>query len=155
MWSPYKKPAPAASAQEAPVSRIAAAIIHQAIRENAASIQIVPSETGMRVDYLKEGVWRETMRMPKQLEPEITAHLKEMAGLPVGYRMALQGLILIRSTSGIPMAAQMIDAAYEVPIPTAVPQPGEQDYDVHLFITPTRQGEKITLKIEAVGSLTG
>lgn len=132
MWSPIKKAPPASEeAQEAPIPMIVSGIIHQAIRENATSIQLVPTEEGMRVEYLKEGVWHQTMLMPKNLELVNTTHLKVMAGLPTEYRMAMQGLIVTRYSSA------MI--------------PGERDYDLHLFITPTRQGEKITLNIEAVG----
>ena len=150
MWSSIKKkPAPAdGEVQEAPISRIVSAIIHQAIRDHADSIQLVPIAAGMRVEYLKEGIWRETLIIPKHHELAITTHLKEMAGLPTEYRMAMQGLILVRSASGL-TAAHVIDAEGAVPIPAIAPQPGEQDFDIHLIVTPTRQGEKITLNIEA------
>lgn len=154
MWSSsWKKKAPPAGgeAQEAPVSRIAEAIIKQAIREKAGSIRLLPSEEGLRVEYLKGGVWAETMSIPKHLEAPLTEHLKEIAGLPLGYRMALQGLIPMRY-------GMTVDAEFaEPPVSafTAAPQPGERDYDVHLLITPTRQGEKISMQIEAADSPHG
>lgn len=125
---PKKAPSACSEAQEAPVARIAEAIIKQAIRQKADSIQLLPHAAGMQVEYLLGGVWTETMALPKHIEQTLVTHLKEIAGLPTQYRMAMQGLI---------------------PIPTTSPHPGEQDYDVHLFFTPTRQGEKITMQIEA------
>ena len=139
MWpvSPKKKPSPAGGeTEQAPVERIAQAILHQAIRENAAAVQLdaYDSETisGLRVQYLVEGVWRETMMIPKQIEPALIAHFKALAGLPTQYRMALQGLILLHRG--------------EQP---GISDPLDRDYDIAIEIVPTRQGEKITLRIEA------
>ena len=142
MWSPVprkKTPALNGEAQEAPIARIAAAIIHQAIREKADSIRLLPNEAAMRVEYLLRDVWTETMSLPKHIESALVAHLKEMACLPTPYRMAMQGLILIRHAAGLSPGAQAVDL----------------DYDVHLFITPTRQGEKIVMQIEAADGAHG
>ena len=133
---PKKKTAPASGeAGDAPVERIAQAIIQQAIRENAAAIQLDSYESnalcGLRVQYLFENVWRETMMIPRQIEPLLIAHFKEMAGLPTQYRMALQGLILLNRGEGRWLS-----------------NPIDRDYDLPMEIVPTRLGEKITLRIE-------
>jgi len=94
------------------------------MRKPAAS-KFAPDEAGLRAEYFKGGAWADTMLIPKPLAVPLTEHFK-MAGLPVGYRMALQGLILLPQEGGA------------------------QDYDIHLSITPTRQGEKIVMKIEAM-----
>ena len=138
MWpaSPKKKPLPGDAAEQAPVERIAQAIIHQAIREHAAAIQLDSYESealsGLRVQYLIENVWRETMMIPRQIEPLLIAHFKELAGLPTQYRMALQGLILLHRGES-----------------RWVSDPLDRDYDISIEIVPTRQGEKIALRIEA------
>ena len=148
MWAPsWKKPVPPASGEalEAPVPRIAVAIINQAIRVNAAEIRLVPHEAGGRVEYLRAGAWAETMHIPKHLTGPLTEHFKEVAGLPLGYRMALQGLLLVRYGTAIDTDSVRLPTS----VLSAPPQSGERDYDVHLFITPTRQGEKIVMRIEA------
>jgi len=153
MWSPsWKKPVPPAvgEVQEAPIPRIAEAIIKQAIRESAAEIRLVPHEAGQRVEYLKDGSWVETMSIPNHLAGPLTEHFEEMAGLPLGYRMALQGLIPMRHGAAVDVVAESPASAF-----TAPPRPGERDYDVHLFITPTRQGEKIVMRIEAADGPAG
>lgn len=111
--------------EPAPIPHLVQAIIQQGVRENAVAIQLLPIQSGLRVEYLRDETWGATMTIPSDLEPAIVTHLKEMAGLPTQYRMALDGLILFRF--------------------------GAQDYDIAISVRPTRQGEKITLHITLSG----
>ena len=146
MWSPSWKKVPPAigEVQEAPVPRIAAAIINQAILEGASEIRFVPHKGGLRVEYLRDGSWAETMSIPERLTGPLTEHLKELAGLPLGYRMALQGLLPVRHGTAIGGDSVGLPAS----VLTAPPLPGERDHDVHLFMTPTRWGEQVVMRIE-------
>ena len=110
--------------QVAPNDRIAYVIIAQAFREDAEQITLTPDGQALLVHYLIADEWKETMRIPAEVAPGVVTAFKSLAGLPIWeHRMALQGLIVV--------------------------QYGSVDYDVHVFITPTRQGEKITLRIES------
>ncbi len=109
--------------ERTPTFRIAHGIIAQALREQANQIRLTPQGDSTDVDYLVNGEWRQTMHIPHQNVPGLLATFKEMAGLPDWeHRMVLQGLIAVRS-EGI-------------------------DYDVLVFVTPTRQGEMILMRIE-------
>ena len=153
MWSVVKKQAwvPSGEAQEAPVSRIAPVIIHEAIREEADSVRILPHADGLRIEYLLSGTWTETMFIPKHLASPLTEQYKRMAGLPLGYRAALKGLIFIRYDEHGPIP--IIEATYasDPTQPVSNPLlPGERDYEVRLFLTPSRWGERIAMQIEEV-----
>ncbi len=137
----------------APVPRIAAVIIYQALRVGAEGIRLLPGDTGLRVEYCKGGTWTITMQIPKHIVEPLSDHFKRMAGLPLGYRMVLEGFIPIRHAMQI---SQDWDPMYldhgplPTPVPATPPPPGVKDYDVRLSITPTRWGEKITMTLEAV-----
>ncbi len=107
-----------------PHHRIAEAVIAQALREGASEITMTPNETVSTVQYLITGQWRDTMSIPVDILPGLTSAFKMLAGLPVWeHRMALQGLIPVECAPG--------------------------SFDMQLFITPTRHGEKIAMRIEA------
>ena len=110
---------------DAPRHRIAQMIIAQALREGASEITLTPNEDALLVHYLIAGTWLLTMTIPLSVASGLVSAFKTLAGLPIWeHRMALQGLIPVHCALG--------------------------NYDVHIFITPTRHGEKITMQIEKV-----
>jgi hypothetical protein len=115
-------------------------------------VQLVPYEEDLRVEYLLGQTWTETMTIPAHLASSLIEQYKKMAGLPLGYRMAMKGLMFIRyneNGSVIPI----IEAAFtEYPTQTsrALLQPGERDYELHLLLTPARWGERTTIRIKEV-----
>ncbi len=116
--------------ERTPTFRIAHGIIAQALREQAAQIRLTPQGDKTDVDYLVNGEWQTTMHIPHQNVPGLFATFKELAGLPDWkHRMALQGLIAVRRDS--------------------------IDYDIIVFVTPTRQGEMILMRIDTPGADTG
>ena len=111
--------------ERTPTFRISHGIIAQALREQAAQIRLTPQGEKTDVDYLINGNWQTTMHIPHQNVPGLFATFKELAGLPDWeHRMALQGLIAVRS-EGV-------------------------DYDVLIFVVPTRQGETILMQIQTL-----
>lgn len=140
-------------AEEAPVDRIASVVIFEALRQGAEGIRLLPGDTGLRVEYRKSDIWTETMQIPTHLVEPLSDHYKRMAGLPLGYRMVLEGFIPIRHAMQVLQDWDPLDIEYgplPTPVPAKPPPPGVKDYDVRLCITPTRQGEKITMTFEAV-----
>ena len=105
--------------------RFAHDLITQAFHEGAEHISLTPDTKALEVQYLIAGEWRTVIRFPVKRAPGLGIAFKTLAGLPVWeHRMALEGLIVV--------------------------QYGAADYDVYVSITPTRYGEKIALRIEAV-----
>lgn len=115
--------------------RLVQAIIAEAFHEGADQVSLTPAmyaldENALEVQYLIAGEWRNTFYIPIRPGLEIALAFKTLAGLPLWeHRMVLEGLIVVRY--------------------------GAADYDVHLSITPTRHGEKITLLIETAEEFQG
>ncbi len=114
--------AAAAMAEEAPIIRVANAIIQQAIKESASDIHIEPDRRGMRIRYRVDGVLHETMMMPKYIQPPLISRFKIMAEMNIAERRIPQdGRIPIRYES--------------------------KDYDLRVSCLPSIFGEKIVCRI--------
>ena len=111
-------------------ARLAQHVIAQALHDGAEQVSLTPvmyapDRKALEVQYAIAGEWWNSFRIPIHIAPGLGIAFKALAGLPVWeHRMALEGLIVV--------------------------QYGAADYDFHLSITPTRYGEKIGLRIEAV-----
>ena len=109
-------------AEEAPIIRIAYAIIQQAIREKASDIHIEPAQRDVRIRYRIDGVLNETMRVPKHIQPPLISRFKIMAEMNIAERRVPQdGRIPIKVNN--------------------------KDYDLRVSCLPSKWGEKIVMRI--------
>lgn len=109
-------------AGEAPIIRIAHAIIQQAVREKASDIHVEPGGKGVRIRYRIDGVLNETMVIPKHIQNQLIARFKIMAELNIAERRVPQdGRIGIKHEG--------------------------KDYDLRVSCLPTYHGEKIVMRI--------
>jgi len=108
--------------EEAPIIRIAHAIMMQAIREKASDIHIEPGIKGVRIRYRIDGVLNETMNVPKHIQAALISRFKIMAELNIAERRVPQdGRIPVRHEG--------------------------KDYDMRVSCLPTMFGEKIVMRI--------
>jgi len=111
-----------AMAEEAPVVRVANALIQQAIKEDASDIHIEPQRRGVRIRYRVDGVLHETMTMPKYIQPPLISRFKIMADMNIAERR-------IPQDGRIPITYQ------------------GKDYDLRVSCLPNAHGEKIVCRI--------
>ncbi len=111
-----------AMADEAPVIRVANALIQQAIKEDASDIHIEPQRRGVRIRYRVDGVLHETMTMPKYIQPPLISRFKIMAEMNIAERRVPQD-------GRIPITYQ------------------GKDYDLRVSCLPNAHGEKIVCRI--------
>ena len=108
--------------EEAPIIRIAHAIVQQAIREKTSDIHIEPGQRGVRIRYRIDGVLNETMTVPKHIMNPLISRFKIMADLNIAERRVPQdGRIPIRHEG--------------------------KDYDLRVSSLPTMFGEKIVMRV--------
>jgi type IV pilus assembly protein PilB len=108
--------------EEAPIIRIAHAIIQQAIREKASDIHIEPGQRGVRIRYRIDGVLNETMTVPKHIMAPLISRFKIMADLNIAERRVPQdGRIPIRHEG--------------------------KDFDLRVSSLPTMFGEKVVMRV--------
>jgi len=111
-----------AMAEEAPVIRVANALIQQAIKEDASDIHIEPQRRGVRIRYRVDGVLHETMTMPKYIQAPLISRFKIMAEMNIAERRVPQD-------GRIPITYQ------------------GKDYDLRVSCLPNAHGEKIVCRI--------
>ena len=70
-------------AQDLPIVRIVDTLLEYAIFEGASDIHIEPTETDIVVRYRIDGILREVMHLPKNLQPGITARIKILSNLKI------------------------------------------------------------------------
>jgi type IV pilus assembly protein PilB len=109
-------------AEEAPVIRVANALIQQAIKEGSSDIHIEPDRRGLRVRYRVDGVLHETMMMPKYIQAPLLSRFKIMAEMNIAERR-------------IPQDGR-IPISYE-----------KKDFDLRVSCLPSLHGEKIVCRI--------
>ena len=108
--------------EEAPIIRIAHAIVQQAIREKTSDIHIEPGQRSVRIRYRIDGVLNETMTVPKHIQNPLISRFKIMADLNIAERRVPQdGRIPIRADG--------------------------KDYDLRVSVLPSKFGEKIVMRI--------
>lgn len=70
-------------AQDLPIIRIVDTLLEYSIFEGASDIHIEPTETDIMVRYRVDGILREVMHLPKNLQPGITARIKILSNLKI------------------------------------------------------------------------
>lgn len=113
-----------AMAEEAPIVRVANAVILQAINEGASDIHLEPDRRHVRVRYRVDGVLHETMQLPKYIQAPLISRFKIMAEMNIAERRIPQdGRIPIRDSNT------------------------NKDYDLRVSCLPNVFGEKIVCRI--------
>ncbi|HEY0866342.1 MAG TPA: ATPase, T2SS/T4P/T4SS family [Fimbriimonas sp.] len=109
-------------ADQAPIIRLANALIQQAIMDRASDIHVEPQQRSVRVRYRIDGVLMEAMTVPRNLMAPLISRLKIMAEMNIAERRIPQdGRIEIRSEG--------------------------KEYDLRVSSIPTPFGEKIVMRI--------
>ena len=109
-------------ADQAPIIRLANALIQQGIADRASDIHVEPQQRALRVRYRVDGVLMEAMTIPKNLQAPLVSRLKIMADMNIAERRVPQdGRIEVRHSA--------------------------KEYDMRVSSIPTPFGEKIVMRI--------
>lgn len=109
-------------ADQAPIIRLANALIQQAITDRASDIHVEPQQRSVRVRYRVDGVLAEAMTVPRNLMAALISRLKIMADMNIAERRIPQdGRIEVRHNS--------------------------KEFDLRVSSVPTPYGEKIVMRI--------
>lgn len=109
-------------ADQAPIIKLANALIQQAVNDRASDIHVEPQQRAVRVRYRIDGVLMEAMTVPKNLMAPLISRLKIMADMNIAERRIPQdGRIEIKANG--------------------------KEYDLRVSSIPTPHGEKIVMRI--------
>src|SRR5579862_400141 len=109
-------------AEQAPIIKLANALIQQAIADRASDIHVEPQQRSVRIRYRIDGVLIEAMTVPRNLMAPLISRLKIMADMNIAERRIPQ------------------DGRIEV-------RHGGKEYDLRVSSIPTPFGEKIVMRI--------
>ncbi len=109
-------------AEQAPIIKLANAIIQQAINDRASDIHVEPAQRAVRIRYRIDGVLTEAMTIPRNLMAPLISRLKIMADMNIAERRIPQdGRIEVRNAG--------------------------KEFDLRVSSIPTPFGEKIVMRI--------
>ena len=109
-------------AEQAPIIKLANAVIQQAILDRASDIHVEPQSRAVRVRYRIDGVLAEAMTVPKNLQAPLISRLKIMSEMNIAERRVPQdGRIEVRHQG--------------------------KEFDLRVSSIPTPFGEKIVMRI--------
>jgi type IV pilus assembly protein PilB len=109
-------------AEQAPIIKLANALIQQAIADRASDIHVEPQQRSVRIRYRLDGVLMEAMTVPRNLMAPLISRLKIMADMNIAERRIPQdGRIEVRHSA--------------------------KEYDLRVSSIPTPYGEKIVMRI--------
>ncbi|MBI5708443.1 MAG: Flp pilus assembly complex ATPase component TadA [Armatimonadetes bacterium] len=109
-------------AEQAPIIKLANALIQQGIYDRASDIHVEPQHRSVRIRYRIDGVLMEAMTVPKNLQAPLVSRLKIMADMNIAERRIPQdGRIEVRHQS--------------------------KDFDLRVSSIPTPYGEKVVMRI--------
>lgn len=109
-------------AEQAPIIKLANALIQQAVADRASDIHVEPQQRSVRVRYRIDGVLIEAMTVPRNLMAPLISRFKIMADMNIAERRIPQdGRIEVRHAG--------------------------KEYDLRVSSIPTPWGEKIVMRI--------
>jgi type IV pilus assembly protein PilB len=109
-------------AEQAPIIKLANALIQQAIADRASDIHVEPQQRAVRIRYRVDGVLMEAMTIPRNLMAPLISRLKIMADMNIAERRIPQdGRIEVRHQN--------------------------KEFDMRVSSIPTPFGEKIVMRI--------
>ncbi len=115
-------------AEQAPIIKLANALIQQAIQDRASDIHVEPQQRSVRIRYRIDGVLIEAMTVPRNLMAPLVSRFKIMADMNIAERRIPQdGRIEVRHSG--------------------------KEFDLRVSSIPTPWGEKIVMRILDKGSV--
>ena len=109
-------------ASNAPVTRLVASIINGAIEAKASDIHIEPQEPDIKVRYRIDGILRDAIEVPANVQREVVSHIKILADMDISEKRAPQDGHIALSFNG-------------------------RNYDLRVSTLPAVGGEKIVIRI--------
>lgn len=109
-------------AEQAPIIKLASAIVQQAIIDRASDIHVEPGVRSVRIRYRVDGVLMEAMSVPRNLMAPLISRFKIMAEMNIAERRVPQ------------------DGRIEV-------RHNQKEFDLRVSTIPTPNGEKIVMRI--------
>jgi type IV pilus assembly protein PilB len=110
------------SANQAPAIRLVNAIIERAVTERASDIHMEPRETEFSIRMRIDGLLRDVLTVPRELQAAVTSRIKVMSGLDITERRLPQ------------------DGRFNVKV-------RDKDIDLRVSTLPTVYGEKIVARL--------
>ncbi|MCA9349639.1 Flp pilus assembly complex ATPase component TadA [Candidatus Saccharibacteria bacterium] len=115
--------------QDAPITRALNGILESAIEQKASDIHIEPREHNLKIRFRIDGLLKEVMTLPKNVEPALISRIKIMSKLKIDEHR-------------IPQDGQaQINVA-------------DRDVDLRIAIAPITYGEQVVIRILDKGSLS-
>ncbi|HUK55955.1 MAG TPA: type II secretion system ATPase GspE [Nitrospiria bacterium] len=113
---------------DTPMIKLVNTMIAQAVREGASDIHIEPDAEVLRIRYRVDGMLREVMTPPRNLQAGVVSRIKIMADLDIAEKRVPQ------------------DGRIQMKV-------GEKDVDIRLSTLPTIFGEKLVMRLLDKGSI--
>ncbi|HEY5594634.1 MAG TPA: ATPase, T2SS/T4P/T4SS family, partial [Nitrospiria bacterium] len=107
---------------DTPMIKLVNTVISQAVREGASDIHIEPDADVLRIRYRVDGILREVMTPPRNLQAGVVSRIKIMADLDIAEKRVPQ------------------DGRIQMKV-------GEKEVDIRLSTLPTIFGEKIVMRL--------
>jgi type IV pilus assembly protein PilB len=108
--------------QDAPITRALNAILDYAAQSRASDIHVEPREHEMKIRYRIDGILRETMTLPKSIEPALISRIKILSNLRIDeHRIPQDGQFQISS--------------------------GGREIDLRIAISPVVWGEQVVIRL--------
>jgi type IV pilus assembly protein PilB len=108
--------------QDAPITRALNAILDYAAQSRASDIHIEPREKELKIRYRVDGILRETMTLPKSIEPALISRIKILSNLRIDEHRVPQ------------------DGQFQI-------QAGGQEVDLRIAIAPVVWGEQVVIRL--------
>lgn len=108
--------------QDAPITRALNTILEYAVNSRASDIHIEPRPQDVRIRFRIDGVLRETMKLPKTIEPALVSRIKILSNLKIDeHRIPQDGEFTVHT--------------------------GKKDVDLRISISPVVWGEQIVIRL--------
>jgi len=108
--------------QDAPITKALNAILDYAAQSRASDIHIEPREKELKIRYRVDGILRETMTLPKSIEPALISRIKILSNLRIDEHRVPQ------------------DGQFQI-------QVGGQEVDLRIAIAPVVWGEQVVIRL--------
>jgi type IV pilus assembly protein PilB len=108
--------------QDAPITRALNTILDYAVNSRASDIHIEPREKEVSIRFRIDGVLRETMKLPKNIEPALISRIKILSNLKIDeHRIPQDGEFTVHT--------------------------GKKDVDLRIAIAPIMWGEQVVIRL--------
>lgn len=108
--------------QDAPITKALNTILDYAAQSRASDIHIEPRENDLKIRYRIDGILRETMSLPKSIEPALISRIKILSNLRIDEHRVPQ------------------DGQFQI-------QSGGREVDLRIAISPVVWGEQVVIRL--------